>query len=323
MTAEAIAVDATPRAVDATPRAVARRSCPLCEKPTGAVFLTAAEITAELSARDRFFAARLDGHLPHEALRDVTDVVLGAPAAILRCMGCGMLIRDAVPGEGVFREDRYVDRVLEVLHGTHVRAFQAKERDYRPLLPPHARVVEVGSYVGGFLSTAAQWEWRASGVDIGRDVLRFCRGLGLDVECLPFAECNLEASSLDAVFIWNCFEQLAEPMDVLAEAHRVLRAGGLLVIRVPDADFYIRGLQQASTAVLAYNGLLGWPHRFGYDAGNLCRLVQKHRFAFVHAFRRPAVRPLREAMHPWAREEEARLIGDAEHGWIEATFSKH
>jgi SAM-dependent methyltransferase len=305
--------------VEAPPHSVARPSCPVCEKPASVVFLDRAEVAAELAARDRFFAARLGRREP---LHDLTRVTLGTAAAILRCMRCGMLIRDAVPDEEVFREDRYDDRVLALLHQTHVHAFEAKEIDYRPLLPPGARVFEVGCYVGGFLTAAARWGWRASAADIGRDVVRFCRGLGLNAQCGSFEECELEANALDAVFVWNCFEQIARPGELLREAHRVLRPAGLLVIRVPDANVYIRGEQEAALAVLAYNGLLGWPHRFGYDAGTIPRLVQKRGFAFERTLRRPAVRPFREAMHSWAREEEARLIGDAEYGWIETAFRK-
>lgn len=302
MSAEAIVTEAACGA-----RAPA--ACPVCEEAARAVFLSRDEVAAELAARDRFFAARLD---PRFA-RDVTDVVLGTPAAILRCMRCGVLVRDDVPGDDAFRDDRYDDRVLELLHDTHLRAFAARERDYRPLLPSGARVVEIGCYAGGFLAAAGSWGWRATGVDIGRDVVRFCRRRGLDVRDA------LAGWSLDAVFIWNCFEQLAAPDRLLADVHQRLRVNGMLVIRVPDADFYARCEQ---LPILAYNGLLGWPHRFGYDERSLRRLAQLHGFAFVRTLRRPAVRPFREAMHAWAREEEARLTGDANHGWIEVTFRK-
>ena len=311
MTAEALHADATPRVV-------ARQTCPVCGNPAGAVCLTKDEIAEELRARDRFFAARLARSFSRDALRDLTSAVLGTPAAILRCARCGVLIRDAAPGDEAFRDDRYDDEVLEALHETHARAFAAKECDYRSLLPPGARVIEIGSYVGGFLSAAAQWGWRAAGVDIGRDPVRFCRGRGLDVQRRRFEACAFDPASADAVFIWNCFEQIAEPAEVLAAVRRVLCERGLLVIRVPDAEFYLR---HTSLEVLAYNSLLGWPHRFGYDAASLRRLVQQHGFAFVRSLRRPAVRPLRDAMRAWAREEEARLIGDANYGWIEATFS--
>ena len=289
--------------VDARPRAVATASCPVCKRTTNTVLRTRAEIAAELNARDTFFAARLDRGLSR---RDLTDVVLGTPAAILRCPRDGVLMRDAVPGDEIFRDDRYDDSVLEALHETHARAFAAKENDYRSLLPSGARVIEVGSYAGGFLATAARWGWRASGADIGRDPVRFSRALGLDVRCLRFEECGLDAQSLDAVFVWNCFEQVARSDALLAEAHRVLCDGGSLVLRVPDADFYMR---ESRLAVLASNGLLGWPHRFGYGTESLRELVQRHGFTFMRVLRRPAIRPSCDAMR-----------GDADQGWIEVTF---
>jgi len=301
-------------------------ACPLCLRPARAVFLSRAEVADELSARDPFFTRRLGRRFSQSELRDVTDSVLGTPAAILRCMRCGVLVRDDAPGDEAFRDDSYGDRVLKRLHETHAAAFRAKESDYRSLLPAHARVAEVGSYAGGFLTVAAEWGWSAVGTDIGRDAVRFCRGLGLDVRCAPLRDCALGEDALDAVFVWNCFEQVPEPAVLLEDARRVLRAAGLLVVRVPDADFYIRWEQEReegsepSLAVLAYNGLLGWPHRFGYGAISLRRLVQKHGFAFASALRRPAVRPLREAMRPWAREEEEALVRDANQGWIELMF---
>ena len=323
MTAAAEAVFA-----EAAPRPRASPPCPLCERPARAVFLNRTEIADELMARTPFFARRLGHRFSRNELRDVTESVLGTPAAILRCMRCGVLIRDGAPGEEAFRDDPYDERVLARLHETHVSAFRAKETDYRPLLPAHARVAEVGSYAGGFLSVAAEWGWSAVGADIGRDAVRFCRGRSLDVRCAPLRDCSLGDGSLDAVFVWNCFEQVAEPGALLDDARRILRPAGLLAIRVPDADFYIRCEQEREAgsepalAVLAYNGLLGWPHRFGYGAVTLRRLVEKHGFTFAGALRRPAVRPLREAMRDWAREEEKAMIGEANQGWIELTFRK-
>ncbi|HEU4887047.1 MAG TPA: class I SAM-dependent methyltransferase, partial [Thermoanaerobaculia bacterium] len=181
------------------------------------------------------------------------------------------------------------------------------------LLRSGARVAEVGSYVGGFLSTARDWGWNAIGVDIGSDTSRFSRALGFEVRSLPLEECGFERESFDAVFIWNCFEQLAAPRVTLAEVHRILRPFGVLVIRVPDADFYLRcpGL-----APLAYNGLLGWPHRFGFDAAALRRVAAEHGFALQRLLRAPAIRPLRDALRSWAQEEEASCT----FGWIEGTF---
>lgn len=289
-------------------------ACPLCgQRPS--LFRGARDVEDEIAMRERFFRARLRGHFSQSALRDVTDVFLGAPAEILRCPRCGMLIRAEAPGDDSFRDDGYPQTVLESLHAAHAAAFREKSRDYRALLPRRARVVEVGSYVGGFLRAASEWGWNATGVDIGSDTARFTNALGFETRgALDFG-----SRALDALFVWNCFEQLSTPRALLADAFRLLRDGGLLVIRVPDAATYI---DRRDLRVLSYNGLLGWPHRFGFDAASLRRLAAQHGFALQRVLRRPPLRPLREAMAPWAQAEELALIREEGCGWIELTFRR-
>lgn len=296
--------------------------CPCCGELPASTFRTRDEIAAELALRDAFFARRLDDQRARGELRDLTSVLLGTSAAVLRC--CGILVRDGAPDEDAFRHDRYEDAVLEALHDVHAAAFHEKEPDYRPLLRPAARVMELGSYAGGFLAAARQWGWDAVGVDIGGDTSRFARALGFDVRARRLEECGFGRESFDAAFIWNCFEQLAAPRDVLAEVRRILRPFGLLVIRVPDADFYVRRRASSPTdlASLAYNGLLGWPHRFGFGAAALRRLAAEHRFALQRVLRAPVIRPFRNALRAWAREEESTVIADRALGWIELTFRK-
>lgn len=284
------------RAAAATAFAPLRTAvCAHCDQSPASTFRTRDEIAAELAVRDAFFASRPG--------RDVTDVLLGTPAEVLRCDACGILIRGEAPDEEAFREDRYERAVLESLHAVHAAAFRGKEADYRDLLGPGARVAEVGSYAGGFLEACRRWGWSAVGVDIGRDTSRFLRSLAFDVRSVPLEQCGFERASFDAVFIWNCFEQLAAPRVALAEARRMLRRPGVLVLRVPDAGFYARC---RSLAALACNGLLGWPHRFGFDAAALCRLAAEHGFAPQRVLRAPAIGPL--------------LRPCSVFGWIELTF---
>lgn len=272
--------------------------CPHCDEVPAITFRTRIEIAAELAMRDAFFARRLEG----DCSRDLTVVLLGTPADILQCEACGILVRDDAPDEDAFRDDRYDTAALESLHAIHAAAFREKKM---LLLRPEARVVEIGSYVGGFLAAARQWGWNAVGVDIGRDPSRFTRTLGFDVRSIPIEECGFNRESFDGVFIWNCFEQLPNPRVTLAEARRILRRFGILVIRVPDAAFYARC---RSLAALAYNGLLGWPHRFGFTAAALRRLAAEHDLALQRVMRAPAISPLREAAKTC--------------GWIEMTFRK-
>src|SRR5436309_2708110 len=114
--------------------------CPSCGRAPGEVLFDARAVEDELALRERL--------LPRG--RDMTDVALGAPADILRCARCGILVRAGAADDDVFREDRYSPTVLQALHEFHAGAFRSKRADYRALLPRRARVVEIGSYAGGF-----------------------------------------------------------------------------------------------------------------------------------------------------------------------------
>src|SRR5688500_11884047 len=119
----------------ATPRQAARAvRCPHCDEPPAIIFRTRNEIAAELAMRDAFFARRLDRDRSRGELRDLTNVLLGTPADILRCDSCDVLIRDDAPDGEAFRDDRYERAVLDSLHAVHALAFGEKESDYRSLL---------------------------------------------------------------------------------------------------------------------------------------------------------------------------------------------
>jgi hypothetical protein len=318
--AQAVARERAPRHSVAVP-------CPVCDQPPALQILGREQLAEELALRDRFFASRLAGSFSRAELRDVTNMLLALPADIHGCEACGVLVRGEAPGEDAFRDDRYNERVLQLLHETHREAFDAKEEQYRPLLESGSRVVEIGSYVGGFLSAARDWGWAATGLDIGRDIVSFSRARGFDARCSRFEDAWLERGSLDAVFIWNCFEQLAACRGTLNAVHEALRAEGLLLIRIPDASFYLhheaslrRGERESSLHALAYNALLGWPHRFGYTLPAARTLAEQHGFALERVIRAPAIRPLRNAMLPPAQAEEAAVNARRAFGWMEILF---
>jgi SAM-dependent methyltransferase len=137
---------------------------------------------------------------------------------------------------------------------------------------------------------AEQWGWKAIGVDKGRDATRFARSHGRDVQLGELQDCHFDTSSIDGLFLWNCLDQIEAPAPVLAEARRILKPNGLLVVRTPNGLFYWlcqRILREASVPVetvnffqeaMAYNNLLGFPYRYGYHRGPLERLIEPFRF---------------------------------------------
>ena len=98
--------------------------------------------------------------------------------------------------------------------------------------------------------------------------------------------------SLDAIFIWNCFEQLDDPSAALRAARSLLKPNGLLVIRVPNFGYYEsfrnltkpKPLRSRALGSLAYNNLLGFPYLAGYTPQLLNSLVGRHSFEPLAGF---------------------------------------
>lgn len=302
-------------------------NCPLCGAVCGEVVASAEDVGAEIALRRDFFRSRLEGDIDPRDLRDLTEMTTNNAAPVYACSACEMLVRgDPIRTPVRFACDEYDERTLRTLHDVHVATFVAKER-IRELLPRGSRVLEIGSYVGGFLEAARRWGWNATGVDIGRDTAAYAASKGFDVTTERFERCEFPPDSFDGVFIWNCFEQMTNPHEVLDRVYRMSKPRAPLVVYVPDGAVY-RDAERAFAAgeprdgsspvvqQLAYNNILGFPHHFGYAESSLVRLMSSCGFALQSAINVPAIRPLRDRLTQCAVEEEQRV----EPAWIEAVF---
>jgi SAM-dependent methyltransferase len=191
-------------------------------------------------------------------------VTLSDPVDVLGCGGCGSLVRaDQPPGPDPidrFRDDEYGGAALARLHRAEA-ATCLREREWLVAhgLRRGARILEIGSYVGGLLAVADRAGCAATGVDVGRETSGYARSLGFDVLTGVLEAHHFPDAGFDAVFVLNCFEQLPDPAATLREVRRVLRDDGSLVIRTPDADF-VRAAHLPTARVLAgRTGVLGVP----------------------------------------------------------------
>jgi SAM-dependent methyltransferase len=182
---------------------------------------------------------------------------------VYRCEACGSLFR-ALEGVSTivdrYREDEYRDGELARLHHAEMAAC-LRERVWLAThgLRAGARVLEVGSYVGGLLAIANHYGCAATGIDVGRATSDFTRSLGFDVRTGELDGHRFPTATFDAVFVMNCFEQLPEPAATLRECRRLLRDDGSLVIRTPNADFVRAAHLPPARVTAGRSGVLGVP----------------------------------------------------------------
>jgi SAM-dependent methyltransferase len=321
------------------------RPCPSCGVAPQEVLVPAAAVAEEIALRRQFFASRIDGYVEPAQQKDRVDVAQNEAADVRVCRACGILVRER--GDGArFASDPYAPHVMEQLLRTYIDEFRAREAVVRPLLPAGARVVEIGSYVGGFLHVAREWGWDVVGLDVGEDTSHFQRAKGYPTRTASLDDARFDAASFDGVFIWNTFEQIEEPRALLDEVRRVLRPRGILVIRTPNALFYElcealldlhrpRPLDDHGALIVAlgHANLLGWPHLYGFSAASLDRLAARHGFDAVRHISSRHIPPTRHRLTATARVEEERAgaaaarleaaLGDVVIGpWFETIFSR-
>jgi SAM-dependent methyltransferase len=102
-------------------------------------------------------------------------------------------------------------------------------------IPPTARVLDVGTGTGTNLRLLREIGFkRVEGVDFSDDAIRLCRDKGLgevtkgDVGALPFAD-----GCFDLVLLTDVIEHVEDDRRAAAEAARLLRPGGALLVTVP------------------------------------------------------------------------------------------
>jgi SAM-dependent methyltransferase len=249
----------------------------------GHPFRSAAEIARDL--------AETRDHHAGEELKLMHDEAV----ELFGCDRCGTVWRAA---QGVWRSvaqdyevDRYDLRMVERLHRDEL----TMARQDRPWLTKHGvgpgrRLLEVASYVGGFLAYAGQEGAAAVGLDLNPQLVQWCRSKGLDARVGTLDRVGWRGEQYDGVWILNCFDQVPRPAELLARARCRLRGGGHLVIRTPNASF-IRAAYAGPPALQVaarQHALWGVPHLCCYTMAALSELVSQAGFRVVAVRSRPS-----------------------------------
>ncbi len=94
------------------------------------------------------------------------------------------------------------------------------------------RILDVGCGSGHFLEIAKKRGWRAEGLDLSPEcVSRTHARTGLLVHLGRLEE--LHAAPYDALTLWDYFEHVEDPVQILRTARALLNSGGMLVIACP------------------------------------------------------------------------------------------
>jgi 2-polyprenyl-3-methyl-5-hydroxy-6-metoxy-1,4-benzoquinol methylase len=176
-------------------------------------------------------------------------------ASISRCSRCGLLgTTDFLDGTATTtgKYDTSPEHHSEYQKHYLPRRLPAYERIMSSLerFRKRGRLLEVGCSYGYFLETARRAGWHAEGVEISAYASEVARSKGFEIHSGKLESLRLEADSYDVVAMWDVIEHLTEPAKVVGKCAELLRCGGALIARTPNAN-----------ALALRGGLLGLAYR--------------------------------------------------------------
>ena len=130
-------------------------------------------------------------------------------------------------------------------------------------------VLEIGCGTGKFASYLKGG--RYMGIELNRNAVVAARAKGLDVRCADVSEIALEQEGkFDVVCSFQVLEHVPEPANFLRSCLKCLRANGLLIIGVPNADAYL-GVQPDELLNMPPHHLSWWREETFWRVGSELR----------------------------------------------------
>jgi 2-polyprenyl-3-methyl-5-hydroxy-6-metoxy-1,4-benzoquinol methylase len=215
------------------------------------------------------------------------DVAREFGIAIASCGRCGLVytrtpLRDAQAHYAV-APDAMLAKYEPIFAGTRPHPRDPNYREHVAFLnelQPPGDLLDVGSHCGFFLRVARAHGWRTTGVEPSATSAALARErFGLDVREGFLEQARLPGRAYDVVTLTDVLEHVSRPAELLAEVRRVLRPGGRVFVKVPNARY-----------VLAKHRVLRWArratadvfdareHLVYYSSATLSRLLQDSGF---------------------------------------------
>lgn len=202
---------------------------------------------------------------------------------MVECRRCGLVYADPRPTP---------EFLIELYNSYHQRGSKDEhswERLMAPnfsevsdllddMLPGKGRLLDIGCGYGHFVRIMQNRGWAASGIEPSERTSAYALSRGLDVDRTVIEDVSFPENSFDAITAFYVLEHLFDPLAALNKIRKLLKPGGVLVLRVPHTTPIVKVLGRIGIK----NNLYDLPfHLYDFSPDTITRLLEKAGFGGI------------------------------------------
>jgi SAM-dependent methyltransferase len=157
---------------------------------------------------------------------------------MVRCLRCGFVYQNPRPSQRELLKayQTYLPEGEEEIEawGTMVEPVFRAGAGLIERSMPRGRLLDVGTGYGFFLALMQSRGWEVMGLEVSPTGAQYGqKRWGLSILTQPWEKTSFHEGEFDAVTAFYVVEHLFDPMAFLREVHRILRPGGMILVRYP------------------------------------------------------------------------------------------
>lgn len=207
--------------------------------------------------------------------------------SIFQCLKCGLAFQNPMPTsrflkkfyEGIYKKEYNLkstetaflkkDKVQEVMRLGDIEKYKKG-----------GRILDVGASTGFFLSEVKKRKhWFGYGVEYSRKAVKIAKKkYGIELIEGELSHSLLPKNFFDVITMHSVVEHVPDPQDLLKQAHKKLKKGGLLVFNVPNISSFEYGVYK-----LLHKPFAGFifEHLYYFTPKSINILLKKNRFKIL------------------------------------------
>jgi len=156
--------------------------------------------------------------------------------SILRCLNCNLLRTFSVPKETIATDEEIEHRLK------NLKLWQSFGEELIELIKRYQenkklKVLDIGCNLGIFVKLAEENEWEAVGIDTDEKVIKLGRGkFRVNLRNTKLEDAEFKSNEFDVVVLEHTLEHIFEPLKLIKIIRKILKRGGIIVIRVPNVE---------------------------------------------------------------------------------------